>query len=910
MPSSRAAIALSSQDVIASIPFPTIPSGHRRVEATPPQPSSAPLSPPPPRWTPYPVRPPPPSPRADGWWGTRSGLPLPPPPRLLPRPSPPLSPTPSFHRTFPPTRRTSRRTRRSPRRTRRTAAAGPTGASWMGAAGLRGRNEGARRKAGRARATSARGMTGMQRCRGERKRILGGGSGKGIARVTCLVALLSSCVSQAARDGDCSLLLHPINAIPRSVLLTPLSPIPSAAPFSSPVSPPSPSLRLVSCFLPNPNLPTPSFPHSAPLSPRLLPPFPPAASPSPPLPPLPPRCLPFPALPPLPSPCPPPPPSLPVPAPAPPSPASSHLSDTADDSACLTASHGFHAPSSAVPHAAVAHPATSPPAHATRWDVPLFSAKRACLAAVPHRPAEGAAWAERPGAWGEGPAAFQAQGREAAAAAAAAAGKAEGRGVAWRALSASSVDFAPQPFQPITESDLLLKASGSGAPLAFAVGAAAGAHGDGRGGLHHPSSSARSIGASMESGARTRRVVCARGRKRRGAGGDPGQQVAMARRAGDAGALIEAGGWAAAQGEGEQSSCAYGGERDDAEDGARGEEEAERREGGGGVGAESAAQPRRRRRKVGLVGVAEEGEVAEERDGVAAAAELSSLRGASSAAGAAAALGSTARRPPHAHAPVLAGCGAVAGGRAGSASVEGARRADGAVSANACAPSSPECRAPEGSSGDSSACERESTGSEQRAGRRRSARVLQETVNGARNEGLRDEERGDTRQRQRHRPNGTVAGAGGTGGTWGGAGEEAEELEAEMRRRFSVVVQSQVGGGEEEDGPLEGEADRCMSDHVGAAKFVLSSGRTLSAVNLCSCLPLLGPPLTLALPCLHPLSFPLLLCVLCVPLCSSVLPCVPLCRTLLLHASEGLPAPKKKPTIDDEFEQYFAQLLL
>ncbi|CAI5466013.1 unnamed protein product [Closterium sp. Yama58-4] len=534
----------------------------------------------------------------------------------------------------------------------------------------------------------------------------------------------------------------------------------------------------------------------------------------------------------------------------------SHLSATADDSACLTSSHCPHAPASALPHAAVApshvhspfaHPAASPPAHATRWDLPLFSAKRACLAAAPHRPAEGAAWAERPGAWGEGPAAFKPQGREAAAAAAAVAGKAEGRGGAWRALSASSVDFAPQPFQPITESDLLLEASGSGAPLAFAVGAAAGAHGDGRGGLHHPASSSRSIGASMESGARTRRVVCARGRKRGGAGGDPGQQVAMARRAGDGGALIEAGGWAAAQGEAEQSSCAYGGERADAEDGERAEVEAERRE-GGGVGGESTERPRRRRRKVGLVGLAEEGEAAEEeRDGLAL----------------------SARRPPSAHAPVLAGCtaaGTAGGGPAGSASVDDGQRACGAARAAACAPSPAECGAREGSSGDSSggssACERESTGSEQQetrgAGRRRSARVLQETVNGARGEGLRDEDgearccaddQWDTRQRQRQRqrPNGT------RGGVAGGAGAEADE-EAEMRRRFSVVVQSQVAGSEEDDGPLEGDADRSMSEHVGAAKFVLSSGRTLSA--------------------------------------------------------EGLPAPKKKPTIDDEFEQYFAQLLL
>ncbi|CAI5952474.1 unnamed protein product [Closterium sp. NIES-65] len=526
----------------------------------------------------------------------------------------------------------------------------------------------------------------------------------------------------------------------------------------------------------------------------------------------------------------------------------SHLSDTADDSACLTSSHGAHAPASALPHAAVApshadspfaHPSASPPAHATRWDVPLFSAKRACLPAAPHKPAEGAAWAERPGAWGAGPAAFEAQVRDAAAAAAAVAGKAEGRGGAWRALSASSVDFAPHSFQKIAESDLLLEASGSGAPLAFAVGAAAGAHGDGRGGLHHPASSARSIGASMESGARTRRVVCARGRKRRGAGVDPGQQVAMARRAGEPGALIEAGGRAAAQGEGEQSSCAYGGESADAEDGERAEKEAERRE-GGGVGAESTPRPRRRRRKVGLVGVAEEGETAEdERDGPA----------------------SSARRPPSAHAPVLAGCasaGTADGGPAGSASVDDGLRAGGAAIAGTCAPAPAECRAREGSSGDSSgassACERESTGSEQRAGRRRNARVLQESVNGARSEGLRDDDaearccdddRGDTRQRQRQRqrPNGTAGGAG---------AKEADE-EAEMRRRFSVVVQSQVVGGEE-DGPLEGEADRCMLEHVGAAKFVLSSGRTLSA--------------------------------------------------------EGLPAPKKKPTIDDEFEQYFAQLLL
>ncbi|CAI5482824.1 unnamed protein product [Closterium sp. Yama58-4] len=547
----------------------------------------------------------------------------------------------------------------------------------------------------------------------------------------------------------------------------------------------------------------------------------------------------------------------------------SHLSAaTADDSACLTSSHGPRAAASALPHVAVApshavspfaHLSGPPPTHATRWDVPLFSAKRACLAAAPHRPAEGAAWAERPGAWGEGPAAFKPQCREAAAAAAAVAGKAEGRGDAWRALSASSVDFAPQPFQQITESDLLLEASGSGAPLAFAVGAAAGAHGDGRGGLHHPASSARSVGASMESGARTRRVVCARGRKRRGAGGDPGQQVAMARRAGDGSALIEAGGWTAAQDDAGQCSCAYGGEKADAEDGQRAEEEAERRE-GGGVGAESIARPRRRRRKVGLVGLAEEGETAEERDGVAAATELSSLCGASPAAGAAAALGSTMRRPSPAHAPVLAGCGAAAGGTAGSASVEGARPADGAVSANTCAPSSAECRAPEGSSGDSSACERESTGSEQRAGRRRNARVLQETVNGARGEGLRDDDgearccaddRGNTRQRQRQRQRQRPNQTGGV--VAGGAGEEADE-EAEMRRRFSVVVQSQVAGGEEEDGPLEGDANRSMSEHVGAAKFVLSSGRTLSA--------------------------------------------------------EGLPAPKKKPTIDDEFEQYFAQLLL
>ncbi|CAI6001906.1 unnamed protein product [Closterium sp. NIES-65] len=536
----------------------------------------------------------------------------------------------------------------------------------------------------------------------------------------------------------------------------------------------------------------------------------------------------------------------------------SHLSSTADDSACLTSSHAPHAPRSALPDAAVApshadspfaHPSASPPAQATRWDVPLFSAKRACLAGVQRRPAERAAWAESPGAWGAGPAAFEAQGREAAAAAAAVAGKAEGRGGAWRALSASSVDFAPHPFQPNAESDLLLEASGGGAPLAFAVGAAAGAHGDGRGGIHHPASSARSIGGSMESVARTRRVVCARGRKRQGAGGDPGQQVAMTRRAGDGAALIEAGGWAAAQGEGEQSSCAYGGERTDAEGGERPEEEAERRE--GGVGAESTVRPRRRRRKVGLVGVAEEGEAAEEeRDGLA----------------------SSARRPPSAHAPVLAGCAAAGtadGGPAGSASVDDGLRAGGAASAHTCAPSPAEFRAREGSSrdssGGSSACERESTGSEQRgseqrAGRRRSARVLQETVNGARGEGLRDDDgearccaddRGDTlqRQRQRQRPNGTA-------GEAGGAGAEADE-EAEMRRRFSVVVQSQVVGSEEEDGPLEGDADRSMRSTP---------------------------------PSLHtPLAPPSMPFPFCMP---------------------GLPAPKKKPTIDDEFEQYFAQLLL
>ncbi|CAI7768253.1 unnamed protein product [Closterium sp. NIES-54] len=610
-----------------------------------------------------------------------------------------------------------------------------------------------------------------------------------------------------------------------SFLLTTLSPS-HFSPF------PFPYLR-VSCSHPS---------HSSPIPPS----------------PFPPLCTPFPPLPFFPSPGPLPPPRPLVPSPSPASPASSHLSSTADDSACLTSSHGPHAPPSALPHAAVApshadspfaHPSASPPAQATRWDVPLFSAKRACLAGVQRRPAERAAWAESPGAWGAGPAAFEAQGREAAAAAAAVAGKAEGRGGAWRALSASSVDFAPHPFQPIAESDLLLEASGGGAPLAFAVGAAAGAHGDGRGGIHHPASSVRSIGGSMESGARTRRVVCARGRKRRGAGGDPGQQVAMARRAGDGAALIEAGGWAAAQGEGEQSSCAYGGERTNAEGGDRPEEEAERRE-GGGVGAESTVRPRRRRRKVGLVGVAEEGKAAEERDGLA----------------------SSARRPPSAHAPVLAGCaaaGTAGGGPAGSASVDDGLRAGGAASAGTCAPSPAECRAREGSSrdssGGSSACERESTGSEQRgseqrAGRRRSARVLQDTVNGARGEGLRDydgearccaDDCGDTRQRQRQRqrPNGTAGEAGGAGG----AGAEADE-EAEMRRRFSVVVQSQVVGSEEEDGPLEGDADRSMSEHVGAAKFVLSSGRTLSA--------------------------------------------------------EGLPAPKKKPTIDDEFEQYFAQLLL
>ncbi|GJP58812.1 hypothetical protein CLOP_g3661 [Closterium sp. NIES-67] len=505
----------------------------------------------------------------------------------------------------------------------------------------------------------------------------------------------------------------------------------------------------------------------------------------------------------------------------------SHLSAAADDSACLTSSHGADVPPSALPHPShapshadspFAHPAASPRPPATRWDVPLFSAKRACLAADQRRPAEapwaerpaeGAAWAERPAAWVEG-----AQGREAAAAAAA-------------------------PFQPTTGS------AGRGALLAFAVGAAPSPHGDGRGSLHHPASSARSIGASLESGARTRRGVCARGRKRRGAEGDLAQQGSMAGRAGDGGAGIEAGGragWDVAQGEGEQSSCANGGTRgDDDEEGGRGEEEAERREGGG---AESVARPRRRRRKGGLLGVAEEGEEGEgATDYQASASPLASLAE-PSAPGVSAAVGDAARLDPSSHVP---------DGRAGSAYLEATRSTGGTVASASANGSSADCYSTRGSS----AGERDSTAREhqQQQGRRQKGRPLHELANGAGGEGTREAEReadssaddwGGKRQRQRQRAVEEERGA---------QAQAEERAEVEMKRRFSVVVQSQVGGEGDEEAPQhEGEADRCMSEHVGAAKFVLSSGRTLSA--------------------------------------------------------ECLPAAKKKPTIDDEFEQYFAQLLL